>query len=405
MTSGSGSISREVAPRAPARGTRSRRPSSSARTPGTRAAARRTARPARPERLQRFAHPPLVLRVKEREEQADRDRLDLGRAHGLDRLPERALVERPHDALRAHPLPHGEPQLARDERRGPVRRQVVERRAVLPPDLDHVAEPLGGDERGSRAAPLEQRVRRDRRPVREHADRPRSRPRAAPPPPTPRPDGTFAVTSSPSTTATRSVNVPPTSTPTATLLILGNPPPDKVSRRMATTKMPSSLEIAQSATLRPITEIAEEIGPPRRRGRALRPLQGEGRPLRSRAPRRPAERQARRRHRDHADEGGRGQDDDRGRAHPGPRQDRQEPGALPARGVARAGVRDQGRRGRRRLLAGRADGGPEPPLHRRHPRDRRREQPALGDARGAHPARERARDRPADASAGGAAWT
>src|SRR5215468_2436105 len=29
---------------------------------------------------------------------------------------------------------------------------------------------------------------------------------------------------------------------------------------MATTKMPSSLEIAQQATLRPITEIAEEIG-------------------------------------------------------------------------------------------------------------------------------------------------
>ena len=29
---------------------------------------------------------------------------------------------------------------------------------------------------------------------------------------------------------------------------------------MATTKMPSSLEIAQPATLRPITEIAEEVG-------------------------------------------------------------------------------------------------------------------------------------------------
>ena len=29
---------------------------------------------------------------------------------------------------------------------------------------------------------------------------------------------------------------------------------------MATTKMPSSLEIAQQATLQPITEIAEEIG-------------------------------------------------------------------------------------------------------------------------------------------------
>ena len=47
---------------------------------------------------------------------------------------------------------------------------------------------------------------------------------------------------------------------------------------------------------------------------------------------------------------------------------RPQPGALPARGVARARVRDQGRRGRRRLCAGRADGGPEPALHGRHPR-------------------------------------
>ena len=47
-------------------------------------------------------------------------------------------------------------------------------------------------------------------------------------------------------------------------------------------------------------------------------------------------------------------------------------GALPPRGVARPGVRDQGRCGGRRLRAGRADGGSEPPLHGRHPRDRRR---------------------------------
>ena len=108
-----------------------------------------------------------------------------------------------------------------------------------------------------------------------------------------------------------------------------------------------------------------------------------------------AGRQARLRHRDHADEGGRGQDDDLGLADAGPRPHRPQAGALPARGLARAGLRDQGRRGRRRLRAGRADGGPEPALHRRHPRDRRGEQPARGDARGAHPARERARDRPA----------
>ena len=40
-------------------------------------------------------------------------------------------------------------------------------RAVLPPQVQHVLESVRRDERGARTAPLEQRVRRDRRPVRE----------------------------------------------------------------------------------------------------------------------------------------------------------------------------------------------------------------------------------------------
>ena len=55
-------------------------------------------------------------------------------------------------------------------------------------------------------------------------------------------------------------------------------------------------------------------------------------------------------------------------------------GRLPARAFRRPGLRDQGRRRGRRPLAARADGGPEPPLHRRHPRGRRRQQPACGGA-------------------------
>ena len=47
--------------------------------------------------------------------------------------------------------------------------------------------------------------------------------------------------------------------------------------------MPSSLEIAQEATLRPITEIAAAAGLLPGRDRAVRPLQGEDRPLRARA--------------------------------------------------------------------------------------------------------------------------
>ena len=93
------------------------------------------------------------------------------------------------------------------------------------------------------------------------------------------------------------------------------------------------------------------------------------------------------------DAGGRRQDHDHGgpgrRAEP----DRQEGGGLPARAFARAGLRHEGRRRRRRLRAGRADGGHQPAFHRRLPRDRRRQQPARRADRQPHPPRQRARHR------------
>ena len=49
----------------------------------------------------------------------------------------------------------------------------------------------------------------------------------------------------------------------------------------------------------------------------------------------------------------------------------QERPALPAGALPRPGVRRQGRRSRRRLCAGGAHGGHQPPLHRRFPRHRR----------------------------------
>ena len=58
------------------------------------------------------------------------------------------------------------------------------------------------------------------------------------------------------------------------------------------TQMPSSLEIAQEATLRPVSEIGG-AGPRARRVRPVRQVQGQGRPLRRGAPRRPARREAR----------------------------------------------------------------------------------------------------------------
>ena len=72
---------------------------------------------------------------------------------------------------------------------------------------------------------------------------------------------------------------------------------------------------------------------------------------------------------------------------------RQEGGDLPARALARAGVRHEGRRRRRRLRAGRADGGHQPALHRRLRRHPARQQPARGDDRQPHPPRQRARHR------------
>ena len=157
--------------------------------------------------------------------------------------------------------------------------------------------------------------------------------------------------------------------------------------------MKSSLEIAQEHELVPIESIAERAGllpdevEPYGRYKAKVSLSVIDRLAGS------ARRQGRVRHRHDPDQGGRGQDDDARRPHPGARRDRQEPGGLPARAVGRPGVRDQGRRRRRRADPGRADGGPQPPLHRRHPRDRRRQQPARGDDRRLDPARQPAQDR------------
>ena len=66
---------------------------------------------------------------------------------------------------------------------------------------------------------------------------------------------------------------------------------------------------------------------------------------------------------------------------------------LSARALARAVLRHEGRRGGRRLCAGGADGGHQPPLHRRLPRHHLGAQPALGDARQPPPLGQRARAR------------
>ena len=158
----------------------------------------------------------------------------------------------------------------------------------------------------------------------------------------------------------------------------------------------SSLEIAQDAVLKPIEQIAEEVGledeefEPYGRYKAKIDLG-----VLDRMQRRP-QRQARVRDRHDADQGRRGQDDDAGRPDAGARGHRQAPGRVPARALARPGLRHQGRRRRRRHDPGRPDGGPQPALHRRHPRHRRGQQPARGDARRLDPARQPAAHRRAE---------
>ena len=99
-----------------------------------------------------------------------------------------------------------------------------------------------------------------------------------------------------------------------------------------------------------------------RRNPPVRALQGQSTPRRGAGPARPR-REARPGDGLQPHGGGRGEVDDLGRPGRRPESARAQSGPLHPRGFAGAGVRNQGRRGRRRLLAGRADGGHQPPLH------------------------------------------
>ena len=118
-----------------------------------------------------------------------------------------------------HALVHLEAQRPRHERRRPCRPQVIQLRPGLPADLQHVRKAPRRDERHPRPAPLQQGIRSDRRAVRDGYVGPdaevlktvqhclcrivrRGQPLS---------DG---QPSRLATSTTKSVNVPPTSTPT-----------------------------------------------------------------------------------------------------------------------------------------------------------------------------------------------
>jgi hypothetical protein len=112
----------------------------------------------------------LVLRMQEREQEADRDGLDLGLAQRGDDLGQRVLVERLQLAVGPHPLAHAEAQVAGHQRGRAAAREVVEVRPGLAADLQDVAEARRRHEGRARAAALQQRVGRHRHPVGERGD-------------------------------------------------------------------------------------------------------------------------------------------------------------------------------------------------------------------------------------------
>ena len=107
----------------------------------------------------------LVRRIAEREEQADRNRL------GVADVRQRREIERLQLAVGPEPPAHAVAALERDERLRMLLAEPVQMRPRLPPEVQQVLEPGVADVRGACAAPLEQRIRRDGRPVREPRDR------------------------------------------------------------------------------------------------------------------------------------------------------------------------------------------------------------------------------------------
>ncbi len=105
----------------------------------------------------------LVSRVAEREQRADCDRL------GAD-LRQRVELEGDEHSVRAHALAHAVAVLQSYERPGMLGTEPVQVRAVLAAQVEEMLEARRGDEGRPGALPLEQRIRRNRRPVREALD-------------------------------------------------------------------------------------------------------------------------------------------------------------------------------------------------------------------------------------------
>ena len=112
---------------------------------------------------QRLAHRALVGRVPIRVEETHRDGLDsFLRRDPIDDRRDVPVVERgQHHPVPVDPLPDLEAQVTLHQRRGLLPAEVVGERDADAAKLQHVAEPVRGDERGARAPPFQNRVRGD----------------------------------------------------------------------------------------------------------------------------------------------------------------------------------------------------------------------------------------------------
>ena len=126
-------------------------------------------------RAQRFGDAPFVLVVGVRMQQADGHRGDVASRQLGAGLLERCLVERhEHVSAIVQAFADGEAIFAFDQRMRALHEEVVHLAAALAPDLDDVAESVGRHHRDARqlqADLAEQRVRGDRRRMREKLDR------------------------------------------------------------------------------------------------------------------------------------------------------------------------------------------------------------------------------------------
>jgi hypothetical protein len=105
----------------------------------------------------------LVGRVAEREEQADGDRLRVD-------LWQRPQIQGLDNTVRPDPLSHAVAALERHERRRMVSTESIQMRAVLAAQMQQLLESGGRDKGRPGSLAFEERVRRDRRPVRETFD-------------------------------------------------------------------------------------------------------------------------------------------------------------------------------------------------------------------------------------------